>query len=165
MEQNRLPKQGEIYRHIKDKPFQVIAVATHAETKEQMVVYQELYGDFQIYVHPLSSFFNEVNHQKNSDTVQTNQSVRLDKASVQTNEDLTADGEINSLLMRFLDAETYSKKLEIVTSNRKHMSDRLINDMAVAIDCTVEEGPLEDRLQALINCLQQMSRFENKRLR
>jgi hypothetical protein len=67
--------------------------------------------------------------------------------------------------MKFLDAKSNDQKLEIVTSNRKHLNDRLINDMAVAMDCTIEEGPLDQRIQDLIISLQTMLKFEDRRLR
>jgi hypothetical protein len=76
-----------------------------------------------------------------------------------------SEGTINKVLLLFLDAESYSRKLEVLTSNRKHITDRLINDMAVSLDCSIEEGPMEVRMQGLINCLQAMSRFEDRRLR
>ena len=72
---------------------------------------------------------------------------------------------VNSLLLQFLDADSFYRKLEVITSNRKHMNDRMINDMAVSLDCTVEDGPLEERIQELIFCLQALCRFEDKRLR
>jgi hypothetical protein len=37
--------------------------------------------------------------------------------------------------------------------------------MAVALDCAIDEGPLDQRIQGLIYCLQAMCRFEDKRLR
>lgn len=72
---------------------------------------------------------------------------------------------INDILLKFLDATSYTKKLEIITSNTKHLTDRLINDMAVSLDCTVEEGPLDQRIKGLEYCLQAMRRFEDRRLR
>ena len=79
-------------------------------------------------------------------------------------EDACEEG-INEILLKFLDASSYTKKLEIITSNTKHLTDRLINDMAVSLDCTVEEGPLEQRIKGLEYCLQAMRRFEDRRLR
>lgn len=79
--------------------------------------------------------------------------------------ELTDEGTVNSVLLDFLDAESYSKKLEVLIINKKHLDDRLINDMAVALDCAVNEGPIENRIQELINCLEAMRRFEDRRLR
>ncbi len=73
--------------------------------------------------------------------------------------------QVNSILMEFLDADSFQEKLEVVTVNRKHMDDRLINDMAVSLDCTVDEGPMDKRIHELIYCLRAMSRFEDRRKR
>lgn len=44
------------YRHFKGKEYEVLAIAKHSETLQDMVVYKCLYGDYSIWVRPLSMF-------------------------------------------------------------------------------------------------------------
>lgn len=46
------------YRHFKGKEYQVLYVARHSETLEEMVVYQALYGERGIWVRP-AAMWNE----------------------------------------------------------------------------------------------------------
>lgn len=48
------------YRHFKGKEYEVIGVAKHSETLEDMVVYRALYGDNGLWVRPLSMFLETV---------------------------------------------------------------------------------------------------------
>ena len=48
-----MPKPG-IYRHYKGNLYQLIAVAKHSETLEDVVVYRALYGEGEYWVRPLS---------------------------------------------------------------------------------------------------------------
>ena len=51
---------GGKYEHYKGKPYRVLAVAKHSETLEEMVVYQQLYGEEGIWVRPLEMFLETV---------------------------------------------------------------------------------------------------------
>mgnify|MGYP001413996435 CR=1 FL=1 len=48
------------YRHYKGNMYQVIGVAKHSETLEEMVVYKALYGEGELWVRPLKMFLGEV---------------------------------------------------------------------------------------------------------
>lgn len=51
---------GGKYEHYKGKPYRVLAVAKHSETLEEMVVYQQQYGEEGIWVRPLGMFLEDV---------------------------------------------------------------------------------------------------------
>ena len=42
------------FRHFKGKEYEVLGVARHSETEEELVVYRALYGDFGLWVRPVS---------------------------------------------------------------------------------------------------------------
>lgn len=44
------------YRHYKGQDYEVIGLATHSETEEKLVVYRCLYGDYDLWVRPLTMF-------------------------------------------------------------------------------------------------------------
>ena len=42
------------YRHFKGREYEVLGIARHSETEEELVVYRALYGDFGLWVRPVS---------------------------------------------------------------------------------------------------------------
>ena len=48
------------YRHFKGNLYEVIGVARHSETLEEMVVYRALYGEGELWVRPVAMFKDTV---------------------------------------------------------------------------------------------------------
>ena len=183
---------GGFYRHFKDKLYQVKGTAVHSETKEKMVIYQGLYGSYEMYVRPYDMFLSEVDHIKYPDVVQK---YRFELIDIKTGKSLEADYEENnqnmeseeseesekseeseesekseeseqdSKLIRFLDAYDYKEKLDILTSMRGELNDGLIDIMAESIEVAVPEGDITDRYNSLRKCLMAHTKYEGLRLR
>ena len=49
-----------IYRHYKGNIYQVLHTAKHSETEESLVVYRCLYGEYDVWVRPLTMFIEVV---------------------------------------------------------------------------------------------------------
>lgn len=219
----RIPKSGEFYRHFKNKLYQVVTVATHSETGEELVIYQALYGDYKTYARPLAMFTSEVDHEKYPEVTQKYRFERVepgdwekhveqasawedtgaasdadcdgaekfpDKAGyrkceeVQTQENIAqgtaqitedsrtvenqadeSKAQINPKVLEFLDTEDFDERYNILVSLRDELDDQMVNILAVALDVVIPEGRMEERYDALKNCLRTRQRYESTRLR
>ena len=75
------------------------------------------------------------------------------------------EGVCNPDLLAFLDADTYEEKRQVLLSAKKRVDDRLIDDIAAAMDVMVEDGDIDTRFRSLLNCIDMMMKYECTRLR
>ena len=193
MSNKPLPQQ--IYRHFKGNLYRIVTLAKHSETGEELVIYQALYGDYQVYARPLSMFLEPVDRVKYPDALQeyrfelcdelirmpetnpkeaTGQIVLAENESVQEEamqmvpeKEIVQEEELNidPLVLEFLDADSYEERLNILAALHHRITDEMINTMSIAIDLEIGEGDTEERYEELKNCLLTFEKYECNRLR
>ncbi len=176
------PMPGEVYRHFKNKYYQIVAVATHSETREPYVVYQALYGNFMTYIRPYDMFISPVDSVKypqvsqkyrfeyvgnhNITEAQMKEEEKLpseNTLNIQTENNYWEKDElegINPHFLAFLDADSFSEKMRILSDMEEELDDHLINQMAASIDVIVDDGRLDDRIAELRKCIRARAHFE-----
>lgn len=143
---DRTPVAGERYRHFKNKEYEVIAIATHSETEEKLVIYKALYGEGKICARPLEMFVSEVDHEKYPEVTQKYRFEKMDS--------------VNDKLMDFLDADDLDEKYNILISMQDNITDSLIDTMSVAVDVVIPEGDLYQRYDQLKSALRTRQKYE-----
>lgn len=187
------PKTGELYLHFKNKMYQIVTVAKHSETGEKLVIYQALYGDFQICARPFEMFISPVDTEKYP---QVEQKYRFQLVERKEQKEIASDDSLHQSLeevqeqetvqkaleqlkqaeqleqatpeekmMAFFDADTIEEKYKIVLKMSDCITNHMINNMAVVLDLVIEDGSVDKRFEELKNCLRTMQRYETTRLR
>ena len=62
MKELQYPVRPGRYRHFKGNEYEVLGVARHSETEEEMVVYRALYGEGGLWVRPAAMWLETVTH-------------------------------------------------------------------------------------------------------
>lgn len=180
MAEQFIPRAQEIYRHFKGNLYQVLAVAEHTESREMLVIYQALYGEFKIYARPLEMFTGPVDRTKYPDAeqefrfqlqgpgAQRQSAARLQESAMSATSPVAeAEPEepgLDPLVLEFLDARTYEERLNVLTALHHRITDEMITTMAMCCDIEVASGDVEQRYEDLKQCLITKDRFEIKRL-
>lgn len=87
------PKPFELYRHFKGNLYQIITIAADANDGSSKVVYQALYGSYQVYVRDLAEFMSETDREKYPDA---RQKYRFEKVELQEADMLRSSAELRS---------------------------------------------------------------------
>ena len=79
---------------------------------------------------------------------------------------INEEGQINPILLEFLDTDSFEDKYKILVATPiMDFDDLLIDNMASSIDVVIDDGDIETRVQDLKNCVRTRSRYETMRFR
>ncbi len=164
----RLIRPGECYRHFKNKLYQIVAVATHSETGERMVVYQALYGDFQVYVRPYDMFVSLVDRDKYPDVSQTYRFERVElsgKSDGGAAEVKPGEPEPNPAFLAFLEAETPGERIERLKALEETITQQELDSLYLVLDMKPEKGTAAEQVGAVRRYLAMQEKYDGSRLR
>ncbi len=102
-----------------------------------------------------------------TDDIIINDTLNTDNIESVDSEEKSVDSEesADKRLIEFLDADTFEEKRRVLINIKDGITDRLIDDMAAAIDVTVDEGDIDTRFMSLLNCINTRAKYEVNRLR
>ena len=186
------PKPGEFYRHFKNKLYQIVAVATHSETREKLVIYQALYGEYGVYARPMDMFMSEVDKEKYPDVKQKYRFERIKDIAKESKSDKASDSDVveqdkklkedsvsnkNTLktdkdadfgkgyFIEFLEADDLSTKKEILIANRELISERELDTIYEIYGLKRRKIDRDLDIADLIGYFDMQQQYEGKRLR
>lgn len=68
-------------------------------------------------------------------------------------------------LLLLLDAPTFREKRQIFIGLKQYLDERMLNNIAVALDIVLEDGSMEEQYESIMRCLEAFEHYEGGRLR
>ena len=138
-----------------------------------MVVYQALYGDYQVYVRPLEMFISPVDREKYPEVTQQYRFEWVDMAAgagenadrIRTQESEQNLYEPSPAFLKFLDTDTYEERMECLSAMARTAKQRDLDSLYLVLDMKPETGTIPEQIQAIGRFLTLQNRFDGKRLR
>ena len=162
------PTIGGFYRHFKNRLYQVLSIAVHADTGEELVIYQALYGEFRVYARPLRDFMSEVDREKYPDAMQKMRFVKVTLKSVPKEEEPKDQGEgsVHPLLLAFLDAESFEDRLKIFDEMEGIADMHMLDAVAASLDISLSgNASLQECFSLIRDNLVTQKKYECSRWR
>ncbi len=149
--ESKRPAPGERYRHYKGGEYQIVTMASHTESGEELVIYQALYDDFKVYARPADMFGGFTKEGK--------------KRFVKISGGEKAEDEGQNLLESILDADSIREKLEKITEKKDMLDARMLGNLAVAFDIAPDTENPSGLYEQIVQYLETRVRYETDRLR
>lgn len=187
---NREVKKGQIYRHFKGNLYEVMGIATHTETEEELVIYRPCDSDndqVRSFARPLDMFLSEVDHVKypdvkakyrftlvtwedredSEDTDNLDDSKNSSEGTVLNDDSASvgSEGYLDEQLEKLLDAKSYGEKAELLYALRDRLTKEMIRTICITHDIELNSTDIMDQYEELKSYMLTMEKYESTRLR
>ena len=68
-------------------------------------------------------------------------------------------------LLQLLDAEGFHEKRQIFIGLRPYLNERMLSNIAVALDIVLEDGDVDTQYESIMRCMEAFEHYEGRRLR
>jgi len=168
------------YERTTGEKVQTIARAIAVPTNEDVVCYQELYGDFEFFVMSRDEFLKRYTKEfaalpkklqplieergsitEKTKYIEDRQEVDEIEPGELEEDEIPEGADVD--LLRFLDADSYREKIKIFTAMKERLDEHLLNNIAVSLDLTLEDGV--DGFDYILSHMEMQKHYEKDRLR